>query len=102
MCGSGAGISMAPTAAPAAASGTTPQASALSPIAATAPRTTASPTTGSGLPAVYENGAEEKVRRMKAELKNSEIAWVCNEGQPIPLLETLLKPQNWFVKSDLY
>jgi hypothetical protein len=52
--------------------------------------------------AVYENGAEEKVRRMKAELKNSEIGWVCNEGQPIPLLETLLKPQNWFVKSDLY
>jgi hypothetical protein len=54
------------------------------------------------LPAVYENGAEEKARRMKAELKNSEIGWVCNEGQPIPLLETLLNPQNWFVKSDLY
>lgn len=104
MCGSGAGmILMAPTAASAAAAGTSsPHSAALSPLAATAPRSSASPTSDSGSPAVYENGAEEKVRRMKAELKNSEIGWVCNEGQPIPLLETLLNPQNWFVKSDLY
>ena len=102
MFGSGAGISMHPTAASAAAAGVTPQTSALSPLATYTPRTSAPPSSDSGLLAVYENGAEEKVRRMKAELKNSEIGWVCNEGQPIPLLETLLKPQNWFVKSDLY
>ena len=73
MCGSGAGISMAPTAASAAAAGAAPQATALSPFATTTPRSSATPSSDSGLPAVYKNGAEEKARRMKAELKNSEI-----------------------------
>jgi hypothetical protein len=34
--------------------------------------------------------------------KKTNISWACNEVQSLPLLETLLKPQNWFVKSDLY
>ncbi len=99
---SGAGISMAPPAASAAAAGSTPQASALSPIGSATPQACAYPSTVSASRAIHETGTEEKARRMKAELKTSEIGWVCNEGQPIPQLETLLKPQNWFVKSDLY
>jgi RNA-directed DNA polymerase len=47
-------MGMAPTAASAAAAGTTPQTTELSPIATTTPRTTATPTTDSGLPAAQE------------------------------------------------
>jgi hypothetical protein len=96
MCMNGAGmILVAPTAASAAAAGTSsPQSAALSPLAATAPRSSASPSSDSGSPVAHETEAEEKVRRMKLELKNLEISWVCNEGQPLPQLETPLKSQN--------
>jgi len=47
-------MGMAPTAASAAAAGITPQTTALSRIATTTPRTTATPTTDSGLPAAQE------------------------------------------------
>jgi len=71
MCGSGAGISMAPPAASAAAAGSAPQPAALSPAATASTRTFASPTTAdSGSPAVHESGTEEQVRRMKMEAEN--------------------------------
>ena len=95
MCGSGIGIYMAPTAALEAEVGSSAQLTAHYPSdpSASAP-VSATKISGYALPAVYESGTEEEVRRMKAELKNSEIGWVCNEGQPLPLLETPLKPKT--------
>ena len=94
MCGSGAGISMAPAAASAAAAGSTPLATALSPFASMTPRCAAVPSTVSGLPAVYETGTQRKVRRMKAEVKKNKDYLAVSEGQSLPLLETLLKPKT--------
>lgn len=86
-------MGMAPTAASAAAAGTTPQTTALSPIATTIPRTTATPTTDSGLPAAQEGFG-------KSPFMNRPPSRSAHSGQnPTPTAAPASSPMDFGVES---